>query len=223
MKPPPVSLKNEDDRLYVGLPDHEPPLPVDAALPPVPDRPGLVVAPGDEVLFHDPEADSDGNSDVPEDWAVPWETGEPVPDVVVTGPEEKPEAVPVGGLVAVVRLENAVELVSTVAPVEDVSIEPVSDVEFGNRVEVALRAEVPDVVSAPVATVPSADEVSVPVSDEVPISEPDDVISEPVIVEFVPAPPGLVDEAEAVEFQLVGTEPDERLRLGLSAAPVVEL
>lgn len=50
-----------------------------------------------------------------------------------------------------------------------------------------------------------------------------DVMSEPVIVEFVPAPPGLVDEAEAVEFQPVGASPDEMLWLGLAAAPVVEL
>lgn len=113
-------MKNEDDRLYVGLPDHEPPLPVDSAPPPVPDRPGLVVAPRDAVLFHDPEAESDGTLDVPEDWAVPREVDEP--DVIVAGPEERPEAV------------------------EDVSAEPVSDVTFGNRVVVALKAEVPDVV-----------------------------------------------------------------------------
>jgi hypothetical protein len=208
---PPVSLKNEEERLYVGLPDHEPPLPVDRAPPPVPDRPGLVVAPGDAVLFHDPEADPEGTLDVPEDGAVPWETGEPVPDVVAPRPEEIPEAVPAGGLVAVVRLENTVELVSAVAPVEDASAEPDSDVEFGNRVVVALKAEVPDVVSAPVATVPSADEVPVPASDEASVPVLDDVMSEPVIVEFVPAPPGLVDEAEAVEFQPVGASPDERL------------
>lgn len=101
VKPPPVSFSSEDERLYVDLPVHEIPLPVDIVKPLVADISGVVVTPGSVVLFQEPDPDPDGSREEAEVCPDSLEDDKMISDELAVSVPVPPDAVPVD----VVQLE----------------------------------------------------------------------------------------------------------------------